>query len=318
MNARSAAPVLLLLHGCRQSSTDFAADSGFTAVADANGLVIVAPRQEMHHQLQRCWRWYESAHQHRGRGEPAMLTDIVAEVAASATGWRVDPRRVYVAGISAGGAMALILATTYPDVFAAAGVHSATAYRSATQGLGALGAMSARGSVSPISAASDAASGIDPGIDPAVGTMAPVVVVHGTDDRIVRSPNADRIVVQWLASRRAGHVGPGRIRPLAVTRSLTVGGRRCLRTRWYSVGGKRVLEYWRVDGLAHAWSGGTGRAQFIDRSGPPAAQVMWEFFSRHHGNAERPSRRSLRTIFTRTPGLPAGPGSSSADRPWRH
>ncbi|MGS0686924.1 extracellular catalytic domain type 1 short-chain-length polyhydroxyalkanoate depolymerase [Nakamurella sp. GG22] len=305
-NARSAAPVLLLLHGCRQNSTDFAADSGFTAVADANGMVIIAPRQEMPHQLQRCWRWYESAHQHRGRGEPAILTDILAEVAASATGWRVDPRRVYVAGISAGGAMALILATTYPDVFAAAGVHSATAYRSATQGLGALGAMSARGSASAIDA-----------VDPSAGTMAPVVVVHGTDDRIVRPPNADRIVVQWLASRRAGRAGPSRIRPLAVTRSLTVDGRRCLRTRWYTVGGKRVLEYWRVDGLAHAWSGGTGRAPFIDRSGPPAAELMWEFFSRHRRAADRPARRALLTIFAKTPALPTRPESSSVDRPWR-
>lgn len=310
MGGRTAAPVLLLLHGCRQNSTDFSADSGFTAVADANGMVIIAPRQEMHHQMQRCWRWYESAHQHRGRGEPAILADIVAEVAASAAGWQVDPRRVYVAGISAGGAMALILATTYPDVFAAAGVHSATAYRSATQGLGALGAMSARGSASPIDAAID-------GVDPAGGPMAPVVVVHGTDDRIVRPPNADRIVVQWLAARQAGPAGPGRMRPLAVTRSLTVDGRRCLRTRWYSVGGKRVLEYWRVDGLAHAWSGGTGRAQFIDRSGPPAAELMWEFFSRHHRTADRPFLRTLVRIFPRTPAQPITPESSSGDRPWR-
>ncbi len=300
----------MLLHGCRQNSTDFAADSGFIALADANGMVIIAPRQEMHHQLQRCWRWYESAHQHRGRGEPAILTDIVAEVAASATGWRVDRRRVYVAGISAGGAMALILATTYPDVFAAAGVHSATAYRSATQGLGALGAMSARGSASRIDTALDS-------VDAAVGTMAPVVVVHGTDDRIVRSPNADRIVVQWLASRGAGRAGPGRIRPLAVTRSLTVGGRRCVRTRWYTVGGKRVLEYWRVDGLAHAWSGGTGRAQFIDRSGPSAAQLMWEFFYLHRRPADGAARPTLLRFLPMNRGLRAAQESSSADRPWR-
>ena len=261
-------PMLLLLHGCQQRSVDFAIESGFVAAADAHGLLIVAPRQDRQHQLQRCWRWYESEHQGRERGEPAILAGLVREVSAERELWRVDRRRVYAAGLSAGGAMSLILATTYPDLIAAAGVHSATAYRSATQGLGALGAMAAHGSL--------------PSHDRIGGEMAPVVLIHGTNDPVVRAPNADRIVDQWLASRDAQRLtGLDRVRPLATTRALVVDGRRCIRTRWYTARGRRVLEYWRVDGLRHAWSGGHRRGSFIDLTGPRAAEVMVAFFQRH-------------------------------------
>jgi poly(hydroxyalkanoate) depolymerase family esterase len=260
--------MVLLLHGCSQYSMDFAQESGFTAAADATGFIVVAPRQEMRHQVQRCWRWYESSHQRRDAGEPAILKGIVDEVLADEVSWRIDPRRVYVAGLSAGGAMSLILATTYPDVFAAAGVHSATAYRSATQSFWALGAMAARDGVP-----------IPGGVR---GEMAPVVVLHGTHDRVVRPPNGDRIVDQWLASRDRGQPqGLNRVRPLATTRALVVEGRSCMRTRWYSGRGRRVLEYWRIDGLGHAWSGGQAGGAYIDRRGPKATDVMWTFFQRH-------------------------------------
>ncbi len=262
------AEVVLLLHGCQQRSTDFAVESGFVAAADAEGFIVVAPRQEPHHQLQRCWRWYESEHQDRGRGEPAILAGIVAEVSDERLLWRVDRRRIYAAGLSAGGAMALILATTYPDAIAAAGVHSATAYRSATQGLGALGAMAAHRSM--------------PAPEMIAGQMAPVVLIHGTNDPVVRPPNADRIVDQWLASRDSGRLaGLDRVRPLATTRALVVDGRHCIRTRWYTARGRRVLEYWRIDGLRHAWSGGHRRGAFVDPTGPRAAEVMLGFFRRH-------------------------------------
>ena len=259
--------MLLLLHGCGQVAMDFAEQTGFTSAADENGFMVVAPRQEVRHQIQRCWRWYDSSHQRRDAGEPAILTGIVREVLDEQVEWRADPRRVYVAGLSAGGAMALILGTTYPDVFAAAGVHSATAYRSATQSFRALGAMAARGSI-PSHAG--------------LAEMAPVVLIHGTDDRVVRPPNADRIVDQWLASRDS--IRPqalGRVRPLASTRAFVVDDRRCIRTRWYTARGRRVLEYWRIDGLAHAWSGGVLSGAYIDRRGPRAADVMSTFFARH-------------------------------------
>ncbi len=261
-------PALLLLHGCQQRSVDFATDSGFVAAADTHSFLIVAPRQERHHQLQRCWRWYESEHQGRDRGEPAILAGIVAEVSAEEQLWRVDRRRVYAAGLSAGGAMALIMATTYPDVIAAAGVHSATAYRSASQGFGAFGAMAAQSTL--------------PVYDLGDREMAPVVLIHGTNDPVVRAPNADRIVDQWLASRDSRRLsGLDRVRPLATTRALVVDGRHCLRTRWYTARGRRVLEYWRIDGLRHAWSGAARKGAFVDPRGPSAAEVMTAFFAKH-------------------------------------
>lgn len=287
--------MVLLLHGCQQRPVDFAEESGFVAAADAERFMIVAPRQDGHHQLQRCWRWYEAGHQGRGRGEPAILAELVAEVTAEKGLWHADRRRVYAAGLSAGGAMSLILATTYPDVIAAAGVHSATAYRSATQGFSALGAMAAQGAM--------------PAHELIGGEMAPVVLIQGTNDAVVRAPNGDRIVDQWLASRDAAPLtGLDRVRPLATTRALVVDGRRCIRTRWYTARGRRVLEYWRIDGLRHAWSGGQRKGAFVDPKGPRAAEVMTSFFQRHklpHG----PGR----------PAIAAGPepAASVKDRPDR-
>lgn len=268
LSSHNRVPIVLLLHGCQQRSIDFALESGFVAAADADGFLIVAPRQDRHHQLQRCWRWYESEHQGRDRGEPAILAGLVAQVSGEEALWRVDRRRVYAAGLSAGGAMALILATTHPDLIAAAGVHSATAYRSASQGFSALGAMTAHRSM--------------PSHQVIGGQMAPVVLIHGTNDPVVRAPNADRIVDQWLASRDARRMtGLDRVRPRASTRALVVDGRRCIRTRWYTARGRRVLEYWRIDGLRHAWSGGNRTGAFIDPKGPRAAEVMLSFFRRH-------------------------------------
>ena len=273
--------MLLLLHGCQQYGLDFATASGVTAAADRHGFLVVVPRQERRHQVQGCWRWYESGHQRRDAGEPAILAGLVAELAATS---EVDARRVYAAGLSAGGAMALILAATYPDRIAAAGVHSATAYRSATVGMAAFRAMAARGRESA------------PDFD---GTIAPVVIVQGTADPVVRAPNADRIVEQWLAARRAGSGrGLSRMRPLASTTVLRDGNRRCTRTRWYTMTRRRVLEYWRVDGLGHAWSGGVTDGAYIDRSGPVAAELMWDFLSRHRLPGGAADRRPQNTEQT--------------------
>src|SRR3954469_8819765 len=142
-------PLVLLLHGCDQSSEQFVAATRFTALADRHGVVIDAPRQTRGHQPGGCWRWYEAGHQARGAGEPAIMAGIVAQLLAETTRWRIDRSRVYAAGISAGGAMSLILAATYPDVFAAVGVHSAPAYRSASAGRNAFNAMNGRGTPTP-------------------------------------------------------------------------------------------------------------------------------------------------------------------------
>jgi poly(hydroxyalkanoate) depolymerase family esterase len=266
LRRRTPAPLVVLLHGCGQTAADFVEATRFTATADRNGILLVLPHQQTRHHPQRCWRWYEAAHQQRGAGEPDVIAGIVAQVTAEETRWRVDPRRVYVAGLSAGGAMALTLAATYPDVFAAAGVHSAPAYRSSSGSGQALSAMAARTEVPPPR--------------PGDSAIAPTIIVQGRADTVVRPLNGDRVADQWLAHRAAAEAAD----PIGRSRSdtgRTTDGRRYDVLRWYSDRGRKVLEYWLVDGLGHAWSGGRADGSFSDPDGPRATTLMWAFFRLH-------------------------------------
>ncbi len=268
LRRRSPAPMVLLLHGCTQTPAEFADATRFTTVADRHGVILVLPRQERRHHSNRCWRWYESMHQQRGHGEPAVLAAITRQVAAEESRWRVDPLRSYVAGLSAGGAMALIMASAYPDLFAAAGVHSAPAYRSATHGGQALPAMAARTSVPPPA--------------PGVPAMAPLLLIQGTADDVVAPLNGDRVADQWLAFRAAaaGVDGdPRRVGRTRTDRGRTADGRRYTRVRWYAARRRLVLEYWLIQQLGHAWSGGRAGGSYSDPAGPRAATLMWRFFS---------------------------------------
>lgn len=256
-------PVVVLLHGCVQTPAAFVDATRFTAVADRNGFLLVLPHQETRHHPQRCWRWYEGRNQHRGQGEPRVLAALTAAVLAERRRWGTDPGRVYVAGLSAGGAMAMVLAATYPDLFAAAGVHSAPAYRSAAHGGQALAAMAGRTSV--------------PAPDPGAPAMAPLIVVQGGSDTVVRPGNAERIAGQWLDQRTASGVPPGRSR----VDTGTTAGRTWTRTRWYGPPRRRDLELWQVRGLSHAWSGGRPDGSYSDPDGPRAATLMWNFFRAH-------------------------------------
>jgi poly(hydroxyalkanoate) depolymerase family esterase len=240
----------------------------FAELADRHGLVLVAPRQTRGHQPGGCWRWYESGHQARGAGEPAILAGITAELLAETRRWRIVPTQVYVTGISAGGAMALILAATYPDVFAAAGVHSAPAYRSAGTAGNALAAMRGRGAVST----------------PLTGErMAPLIVVQGTADSVVHRRNGRLVTDQWLAfdAAASGAGDPQRITGSRVLQKSAADGRRYSVTRWYSARRRTQLEYWEIEGLDHAWSGGRRDGSYSDPRGPRVSTAMWRFFAAH-------------------------------------
>jgi poly(hydroxyalkanoate) depolymerase family esterase len=270
LRRRTRVPMVLLLHGCLQTADEFADATRFTTVADRNGFILVLPHQEQRHHSRRCWRWYESLHQQRGSGEPALLAAITRQVAAEEARWRVDPLRIYVAGLSAGGAMSLIMAAAYPDLFAAVGVHSAPAYRSATRGSQALPAMAARTPVPPPAPDSPA--------------MPPLLVVQGTADDVVAPLNGDRVADQWLAYRAAA-AGEGadraRIVRTRTDRGRSGDGRRYTRVRWYTARRQRVLEYWLIQRLGHAWSGGRPGGSFSEPAGPRAATLMWTFFRSH-------------------------------------
>jgi poly(hydroxyalkanoate) depolymerase family esterase len=274
------APMLLALHGCGQDGLDFAAGTRFNDLADKHKFVVVYPEQPMTHNGQRCWNWFRAGHQFRTQGEPAILAGIVRQMIQEATRWRIDPERVYVAGISAGGAMSVVLAATYPELFAAVGVHSAPPYRSATSPASALAAMQGRALQPPVEAT-------------ATDAMPPMIVFHGTVDSTVRAVNAQRVADQWLSyynhdvRRRAdaAPIGRPRIARTEPGSPTTARSRRGYQvSRWYA-GGQKVLELWIVEGLGHAWSGGSKSGTYSDARGPRASTEMWKFFSAHRSTA---------------------------------
>jgi poly(hydroxyalkanoate) depolymerase family esterase len=238
--------LVLMLHGCTQTPEDFAVGTGMNRVAEAEGLVVVYPAQTRSDNSMACWNWFRPGDQARGAGEPALLAEL-AQAAAAAHGVPAD--RIFVAGLSAGGAMAAVLAGTYPDVFAAAGVHSGLAHGCANDVLSAFAAM--RG---------DGVAGTPP------ATVARLFVVHGTADTTVHPSNARRIAA---ASRHGGELRSER---------GEAGGRRYARAVAVNADGRPALEVLMVEGAAHAWSGGDARGSYTDAAGPDASAEMVRFF----------------------------------------
>lgn len=271
----SAAPLLVMLHGCRQDPADLAAGTGVNALADRYGFVVVYPQQTVQHNSRRCWNWFRPGDQARGSGEPAVISAIVDRI-ATATG--TDPRRVYVAGMSAGGAMANVLATTYPDRFAAVGVHSGVAFGLATDTGAALAVM--RDVEAQPSRADARAALAVMGPD---ARLVPAVVVHGGADRTVAVANGERVTRQWMLVNRLASEGRYRAdfdRPDHEDRRVADEGHGVVIRQW-THRLRVVQEHWHVDGLGHAWSGGSTDGSYTDPRGPSATVAMWKFFERH-------------------------------------
>lgn len=247
-----ALPVVVMLHGCTQNPDDFAAGTRMNAVAEARGVLVVYPEQPRSANMQRCWNWYEPGDQQREGGEPALIAGIVRQVIAE---FSADDRRVYAAGLSAGGATAAILAMTHPDLFAAIGVHSGLACGSARDVPSAFAAMKGVGA-------------------PATGERhaVPLIVFHGDRDRTVHAANGDRVTAQ----------GPSdpELRTSA-TQGRTPDGVDYTRTVRTDASGRAVVEQWVVHGAGHAWSGGSPAGSFTDPRGPDASQEMIRFFLEH-------------------------------------
>jgi poly(hydroxyalkanoate) depolymerase family esterase len=247
-SAREGAPLVVMLHGCTQDPDDFARGTRFNEAAAGAGVIVAYPEQTAALHPQRCWTWYDPAHQARG-GEPSLVAGIAREVMAAR---RVDPSRVYVAGVSAGAAMAVNTAAAYPELFAAAGAHSGIPYRAATTVSQALVAMQ-RSTPAP---------------DSALGTSAvPLIVFHGAADPVVRPENGRQLAAQWA---RAGGLEDFQ------RHTVDAGGLRATRDVYGP-----ALELWMVDGLAHAWSGGSSTGTYTDPRGPDATREMLRFFLVH-------------------------------------
>lgn len=249
-------PLLLMLHGCTQDANDFAAGTRMNALAREAGMLVLYPEQIQHANAQKCWNWFKPQHQARGRGEPALLAALTRKLMAE---HQADPARVYVAGLSAGGAMADIMGRAYPELFAAVGVHSGLPGDVAGDLPAALSAMR---------------SGPMPGARTGLGGKRPIIVFHGDADGTVHLSNGEAIA---QAARRAG-ITAGAAPEVSSGRASS--GQRYTCTVDRDAAGKPVVEYWRLHGAGHAWSGGSSAGSYT-APGVDASAEMLRFFLSH-------------------------------------
>ncbi len=238
-------PLVVMLHGCKQDPDDFAAGTRMNELADELGFIVAYPEQALAANGSRCWNWFKSADQQRDSGEPALIAGITREVIGRCN---ADPRRVYIAGLSAGGAMAVIMGRTYPELYAAVGVHSGLPYGAARDLPSALAAMRGRMYSSAPMCGESAPHAV------------PTIVFHGDVDTTVHPSNGE----QAFASR--------------IVETGEEGGRKYTRTTQPAESGKPALEHWLVHGTGHAWSGGSETGSFTDPQGPDASRAMLRFF----------------------------------------
>jgi len=250
--------LLVMLHGCRQTPEDFAIGTRMNQLADEHGFLVVYPAQSSAANPLNCWNWFAEKDQARDGGEPSLIAGITRQVALD---HRIDARHIFVAGLSAGGAMAVILAVTHPELFAAVGVHSGLPYGAAHDSASALAAM--RGNGVPQSGTSSPAS-----------RVTPTIVFHGDYDTTVDVSNGIAIVDQAV-SRAERAVGPMQ---KTSRERMSPGGRVYTTTVYHRPDTPSLVEYWVVHGAGHAWSGGSPLGSFTDATGPDASAQMVRFF----------------------------------------
>ena len=248
-------PMIMMLHGCTQTPDDFAAGTRMNALAEERGYFVLYPAQTRAANRSRCWNWFKRGDQRRDQGEPAIIAGMTREVVSR---YGIDARKVYVAGLSAGGAMAAVMGEAYPDLYAAIGIHSGLAVGSAHDVPSAFAAM--RGTPPPSPRGSVPASG-----------AAPVIVFHGDRDTTVHPRNGEQVILESVDRNAASNT-------LSVERGQVPGGHAYTRTVHADPKGRVILEHWLVHGAGHAWSGGSTRGSYTDPKGPDAAREMIRFF----------------------------------------
>lgn len=247
-----AMPLIVMLHGCSQTPEDFARGTRMNALAEEYGLIIAYPAQPGRANANRCWNWFRPGDQGRGIGEPALIAGIAREILETR---RVDPARVYVAGLSAGGALAAVVAAAYPEIFAAVCVHSG------------LPVGAANNSASAVLAMSQGAPGLRP------TAPMPTICFHGDADRVVHPRNGRYVEARALV--------PFPSLTKTVKTGTAPGGRRFVRSVYRIGSGKPLCEAWVIEDAGHAWAGGAAKGSYTDPAGPDASREMLRFFLRH-------------------------------------
>lgn len=246
----SGRPLVVLLHGCTQNPRDFAAGTRFHELAQREGVLVLYPGQAPGANPRDCWNWFLPGHQQRGQGEPGWIAALTQSVIDK---HRVDPDRVFIGGMSAGAAMAALVLEAYPELYAAAGLHSGLPARAARSVLGALGVMKGLALSRPGTA----------------HAARRTIVFHGDKDNVVHPRNCDRILARL----------PGiRSEPTETRQGRTAGGREFTHKVFHGAGQRPLAEQWIVHGSGHGWSGGSPDGSHTDPSGPDASAEMLRFF----------------------------------------
>ena len=269
--AQTPMPLVLMLHGCTQNPVDFATGTGMNAAAAPLNALVLYPEQPHSANPHGCWNWFRPGDQHRGSGEPALLVAMLRDVMARHP---VDVERVYVAGLSAGGAMAAVLGREYPDVFAAVGVHSGLQAGAAHNVMGALSAMKSGAKPGPATHSTGNAAASPP---------PPLIVFHGDADTTVHAHNAEQLIQAQLAAL-AGAQGGAQHTVQAVHKGRSPGGRGYTRTVYAlpaDTAGTVVAEHWLLHHTGHAWAGGHASGSHTDPAAVDATAEMLRFFLAH-------------------------------------
>ena len=257
-----ALPLVVMLHGCTQSPDDFAAGTRMNVIAEEQACLVVYPAQPSDANPAKCWNWFRPTDQRRGQGEPSLLAGITRQVMRD---YLVDPQRVYVGGLSAGAAAAAVMGATYPDLYAAIGVHSGLACGAAKDLPSAFVAMR-QGNLKAHSGSGDLSAVLGDGL------AVPTIVFHGDRDTTVHPRNGDHVIARSMRTTNWQK---------KVHRGRVPGGHAYTRTIHADASGQTIFEHWDIHGAGHAWSGGSPTGSHTDPRGPDAAREMLRFFLEH-------------------------------------
>ena len=252
-------PLIVMLHGCTQTAEDFAVGTRMNFVAESQGCYVAYPEQPQGANVSKCWNWFRPSDQTRGTGEPALIAGITRQVAET---HNIDASRVYVAGLSAGGAAAAIMGETYPDIYAAVGVHSGLACGAAHDLPSAFSAM--RGAVTGGKDRHTASA--------ADSSRKPTIVFHGDSDSTVHPRNGAQVIARARGENKM---------EMQSERSRSSNGESFSRSVHRDETGTSIFELWELHGAGHYWSGGSATGSFASEDGPNASAEMVRFFLQH-------------------------------------